>query len=258
VKAASDAGVLVVSAAGNSGCCDSVLYPAKLPESMAIAAVDANDQRAAFSSTGPEVDVAAPGVAILSTVPTGSCKLCDPSSYRTLSGTSMATPHVSGTGALLMSRGLTAAQARTQIDGTPTDLGFPGFDFFTGWGRVDALAATTETPYFPPISDTTPPTVAFVWPSDGYVITTNTVTVNVQAADETQLAMIELRLIWKVVQGNVTYTYSQSLATSDKSPLTYKWNTGDNWRGFKPGTYTLEARAFDAIRPRNDGEYYSD
>src|SRR5438876_675397 len=105
VKAASDAGVLVVSAAGNSGCCDTVLYPAKLPESMAVAAVDVNDQRASFSSTGVELDVAAPGVAILSTVPTGSCALCDPSGYRTLRGTSLATPHVSGTGRLLLSRG---------------------------------------------------------------------------------------------------------------------------------------------------------
>src|SRR5438093_12173497 len=78
VKAASDAGILVVSAAGNSGCCDTVLYPAKLPGSMAVAAVDSRDQRAAFSSEGPEVDVAAPGVDVLSTVPTGTCRLCDP------------------------------------------------------------------------------------------------------------------------------------------------------------------------------------
>jgi subtilisin len=97
VKPASDAGVLVVSAARNAGCCGTVLYPAKFPESMAVLAVDANDQRASFSSTGPEVDVAAPSVTILSTVPTGSCKLCDPSGHRTLSGTLMATPHVSGT-----------------------------------------------------------------------------------------------------------------------------------------------------------------
>jgi subtilisin family serine protease len=243
VKAAADAGVLVVSAAGNSGCCDTVLYPAKLPESMAIAAVDANDQRASFSSTGMEVDVAAPGVAILSTVPTGSCKLCDPSGYRTLSGTSMATPHVSGTGALLMSRGLTAAQARTQIDGTTKDLGFSGFDFYTGWGRVDALAATTESPYFPPIGDVTAPTVTFVSPADGDVITTNTVTVKVEAADETQLALIELRLIWKVVQGNTTWTYTQLLASSNSSSLNYNWHT----RTLKSNTYTLQARAFDAI-----------
>src|SRR5439155_17729046 len=128
VAAASAAGVLVVSAAGNAGCCDTVLYPAKLPGSMAVAAVDVNDQRASFSSTGVEVDVAAPGVAILSTVPTGSCKLCDSSGYRTLSGTSMATPHVSGVGALLMSRGFNNLDARAHIDGTATDLGYPGFD----------------------------------------------------------------------------------------------------------------------------------
>src|SRR5262249_47493057 len=229
--------------AGTSGRCDTVLYPAKLPESMAVAAVDANDQRASFSSTGPEVDVAAPGVAILSTVPTGSCKLCDPSGYSTLSGTSMATPHVSGTGALLMSRGFTAAEARTQIDGTTTDLGFPGFDLSTGWGRVDALAATTETPYFPPIGDTIAPTVAFVSPADGLVITTNTVSVQVEAADETQLALIELRLIWKVIQGNTTWTYTQLLASSDRSPLSYRWQT----RTLKSNTYTLEARAFDTF-----------
>src|SRR5207245_6345158 len=172
VKAASDAGVLVISTAGNSGCCNTVLYPAKLPESMAVAAVDANDQRASFSSTGPEVDVAAPGVSILSTVPTGSCKLCDPSGYGTLSGTPMATPHVSGTGALLMSRGFTNLDARAHIDGTAKDLGFPGFDLFYGWGRVDALAAVTKSPSFPPPGDVTPPTVAFVSPSDCWVLAT--------------------------------------------------------------------------------------
>jgi subtilisin family serine protease len=155
----------------------------------------------------------------------------------------MATPHVSGTGALLMSRGLTAAQARTQIDGTTTDLGFPGFDFYTGWGRVDALAATTETPYFPPIVDTTPPTVAITSPADGYVITTNTVTVKVEAADETQLALVELRLQWTVVQGNQTTTFTQLLASSDHSPISYNWHT----RTLKSNSYTLEARAFDAF-----------
>src|SRR2546426_1169352 len=82
----------------------------------------------------------------------------------------MATPHVSGTGALLRSRGFTAAQAWTQMTGTATDLGFPGFDLYYGWGRVDALAAVTKAPFFPPLGDVTPPTVAFTSPLDGYVI----------------------------------------------------------------------------------------
>ena len=155
----------------------------------------------------------------------------------------MATPHVAGTAALLMSRGFTAAQAWTQITGTPKDLGSPGFDLFYGWGRVDALAATTKEPYFPPSDDTTPPTVTFLSPADGLVITTNTVTVKVEGADETQLALINLRLIWKVIQGNITWTYTQVLANSDTSPLTYKWPA----RNYPSNIYTLEARAFDAF-----------
>jgi subtilisin len=238
VQAASDAGILVVSAAGNSGCCDTVLFPAKLPGSMAIAAVDANDQLASFSSTGPELDVAAPGVDILSTVPTGTCKLCDPSGYRSLSGTSMATPHVSGTGALLLSRGFTATQAWTQMSGTATDLGFPGFDEFYGWGRVDVLAAVTETPSFPPILDVTPPTVAITSPTDGYVIDQRSVTVTVEAADDYGLYAIELRII--ETQGY--WRISTLVATSDRSPLTYRWRTDR----LPSGTYGLEARAIDA------------
>ena len=230
VKAASGAGVLVVSAAGNSGCCNTVLFPGKLPESMAIAAVDVNDQRASFSSTGVEVDVAAPGVSILSTVPTGSCKLCDPSGYRTLSGTSMATPHVSGVGALLVSRGFNNLDARAHIDGTAKDLGYPGFDLLYGWGRVDALAAITKSPSFPPPGDLTPPTVKIDSPADGYVVDQQTVTVKVEAVDDEALGVIELWLGGGLV------------ASSSTSPLTYKWQT--KW--FVSGPYTFYARAIDA------------
>jgi subtilisin len=226
VKAASDNGVLVVSAAGNSGCCNTVLYPAKLPESMAIAAVDQTDHWASFSSTGPELDVAAPGVSILSTVPTGTCTLCDPSGYKKLSGTSMATPHVSGTGALLMSRGFTNLDARAAIDGTAKDLGDPGFDTVFGFGRVDALAAVSGAPP----DDVTPPTVAFVFPTEGWVIDRNRVVVSVEASDEQALSLVELRIDGQLVK------------SSGASPLTYNWQTAK----LASGPHTLTARAMDA------------
>jgi hypothetical protein len=71
---------------------------------------------------------------------------------------------------------------------------------------VDALAAVTKEPYLPPIGDTPPSTVAFLSPADGQVITTTTVMVKVEAADETQLALMELRLIWNVIRGNITWS----------------------------------------------------
>jgi subtilisin len=245
VQTASDAGVLVVSAAGNSGCCDTVLYPAKFPGSMAVAAVDSSDQRAWFSSTGVEVAVGAPGVAILSTVPTGACSHCDPSGYRTLSGTSMATPHVSGTAALLMSRGFTAAQARAQMTGTAKDVGFKGFDLLYGWGRVDALSAVTKSPSFPPLGDVTPPTAAFTSPVDGSIIGQGVVTVTVAATDDHGLyagggglSAIELWIIYFTSNGG---SNGNLVAVAGRSPLTYKWNT----TAASSGTYTLRAQALD-------------
>ena len=240
VEAASDAGVLVVSAAGNRGCCDTVLYPAKLLESMAIAAVDANDQRAGFSSTGPEVDVAAPGVAILSTVPTGSCKLCDSSGYLTLSGTSMATPHVTGAAALLISRGLSAAQAWEHLAGTAKDLSYVGFDHLTGWGRINVLNATTQAPSFTPITDTTAPEVWFTYPADGQRMGSKQFSVTLEARDESQLDQIMLDL--EVKDTTTGWTWFYRLATSNSSRLTHR-----TWLNDDKAVYTFVGTAVDVV-----------
>jgi len=106
-----DRGLLLVGAAGNSGpCTDCVDYPAAYEEVIAVSATTRDDSLAGFSSTGPEVELAAPGRTIPSTVPGG---------YGSKSGTSMACPHVAGVGAHLMALGYPSVE-------TPTDFANPG------------------------------------------------------------------------------------------------------------------------------------
>lgn len=131
VEYAYNNGVLLVAAAGNSGpCSDCVGYPAAEPEVIAVSATDSNDDLASFSSTGPEVELAAPGVDILSTLPGG---------YGKLSGTSMSCPHVAGAGGQLMANGYTNTEARNQLGSTAEDIGLAENE--QGNGLLDAAAA---------------------------------------------------------------------------------------------------------------------
>lgn len=142
VIGAYNAGVVVVAAAGNSG--GAVSYPAAYPEVIAVSATDQNNNLASFSSRGPEVDLAAPGVSIYSTYKgTG---------YATLSGTSMAAPHVAGAAALVLNTPVGAydadadgvwdpAEVKNKLQSTATDLGDVGLDNLYGYGLVNAYQA---------------------------------------------------------------------------------------------------------------------
>lgn len=138
--AAYKAEVLLVAAAGNSGRAngkgDTVLYPAKYASVIAVAASDSSNLRASWSSTGSAVELTAPGVGIPSDRLGGGTI-----SY---SGTSMACPHVSGCAALVIASGVTtAADIRSRLDSTATDLGATGRDTWYGYGLVNAQNAVT-------------------------------------------------------------------------------------------------------------------
>jgi subtilisin len=147
--AATSNNVVVVAAAGNSGNTatgSTVNYPAKFDCVIAVGATDVNDKLATFSSTGPEVDVVAPGVRILSDYKDVSPT--DGRNFDTLymDGTSMAAPHVAGTAALMLSvnPSLTPAQIQTILQAKAIDLGSAGVDNYYGHGRIDAVAAVAQ------------------------------------------------------------------------------------------------------------------
>lgn len=123
-------GAVIVAAAGNSGNTQPN-YPAYYNEVIAVASTNQSDQKSYFSNYGSWVDVAAPGSSIYSTY--------KGSTYRSLSGTSMATPHVAGVAGLLASQGYSNVEIRQIIEATADKISGTG----TYWknGRVNASKA---------------------------------------------------------------------------------------------------------------------
>ncbi|MGW0611917.1 type VII secretion-associated serine protease mycosin [Streptomyces sp. NPDC002788] len=139
VANAVNAGALIVAAAGNDGADgkSADTYPASYPGVLAVAASDRNDERAFFSQAGDFVDVAAPGVGMVSTVPQGGQCTAD--------GTSFAAPYVAGVAALLKEKhpDWKASQIATRIEETAQRPG-RGPNRFIGWGVVDPVAALSD------------------------------------------------------------------------------------------------------------------
>ena len=129
-------GMLLVAAAGNAGN-SSLSYPASYSSVMSVAAVDSSRNRANYSQYNSQVEIAAPGSSVYSTYKNNS--------YSTLSGTSMATPHVTGVAALVWSQfpSCTPARIRTALTATAQDRGTAGRDVYYGFGIVRAQNAVS-------------------------------------------------------------------------------------------------------------------
>jgi len=145
------AGVLHVAAAGNNDIPilfprPNCIYPARWDSVIATAATTQSDEKDYYSSVCNEVEMAAPGTQIYSTMPGGG--------YGYKSGTSMASPHVAGTAALVLAAypEWSNDQVRTQLQTTADELGDSGRDSWYGYGLVDADEAAASTNN-PPVAD---------------------------------------------------------------------------------------------------------
>jgi subtilisin family serine protease len=230
VDSAYAAGVLLVGAAGNVGPgTDTVAYPAHYDSVIAVGATcgpvfsfycsGAIDSLPVFSSTGPSVELAAPGDSIYST--------WKDNGYQTESGTSMASPHVAGAAALVLAAnpGWTNAQVRQRLIDTAVDLGAPGRDESFGYGLINAFAASFNGSNHAPVAE------------DGTATTNEDTSVNVVlTASDADGDALTFNIVTPPAHGTLT---------GSGSSRTYK--PAANYNGADSFTFN----AYDGIDPSN-------
>jgi len=225
-------GCVVVAAAGNAGHPrktdrDNVDYPARYDSVIAVAATTSSDTRASFSSTGPDVELAAPGSYIYSTIWDDS--------YAYMSGTSMSCPHVAGVAALVIESGINGnVNVRQRMIDTAEDLGTSGRDWLFGYGIVDAEAA---------VGGGSPPDehdvaiTAINAPSS--VLQGDTATISVTVENQgTSAETTTVTLTDNYDEGEIDFQ-SVSLAIDESAVITFSWDTS----GEGVGDHILEATA---------------
>jgi subtilisin family serine protease len=223
-NAAHDAGMLVIAAAGNNNN-SNAFYPASFAHVVSVAATNNNDAKASFSNFGPAVDLAAPGVSITSTYVNDT--------YRAMSGTSMATPHVVGLAALIRSYhpGYTVDEVETALELNALDLGVEGRDDIFGYGRIQAAEALAWV-----APDLVPPAATLASPANAATNVAETAqpkvifSEDVTGADGTTIALVTsggtpvaASVAYDSAMHRATITPAATLA----SRTTYVVNVGD-------------------------------
>jgi serine protease len=145
--------VVVVAAAGNNGIActtgnNATSYPGASPGAIGVGAVQQNFNRSCFSNTGSYVDLVGPGTSIISSYPLAKMPKAPAGQlpykpYMTMSGTSMATPHVAAAAALVLSRksSCTPDQVQARLQATARRLGTAPRNNNFGYGLVDPAKA---------------------------------------------------------------------------------------------------------------------
>ncbi|MEO7454597.1 MAG: Ig-like domain-containing protein [Fimbriimonadales bacterium] len=222
------AGGLVVVAAGNNGA--QINYN-DFADLVVVGATDGNDVVTSYSNYGNLIDIVAPGSTFTTASTLGS------QIYGNATGTSVATPYVSGAAALLFSLNpnFTPAQVEAFLESSADDRGPSGWDNRYGWGRLNVNNALLAAGGTPGGGDTTPPVVDILSPNAGATVG-DTIIVLAEATDN--VGVTEVRLM---IDGNV-------VATDTTAPYQLTWDT-TSW---DDGEHSLRVRAVDAANNQGD------
>ncbi|ADO70681.1 S8 family serine peptidase [Stigmatella aurantiaca] len=216
-----NAGVTYAIAAGNDNANACNASPARAPAAVTVGSVDSRDTRSYFSNFGTCVDIFAPGEGITSSWNTGS------TATYVLSGTSMATPHVTGAAALYLERHPSALPQ--QVRDALVNNGITGGVINPGTGSSNVLLYTGFI--LPPggVEDSIAPSAGVTAPSNNASLL-GTVTLSANASDNIGVTRVEF-----VVDGI-------SVGSDATAPYAVSWNTTTA----SNGSHVLVARAFDA------------
>lgn len=212
-------GGLVVVSGGNTGALQAYAVTTSM---IAVAATDANDTRASWSSYGNYISLAAPGAGIWTTTNGGG--------YGSASGTSFSSPVTAGVVALMMAANPNVKNMDIEqiLFSSAVDLGPVGRDQYYGYGRVDADKAVRETKSFVTYQDTTPPIVSMKSPTSGQTVS-GSILVDVAAADNVAVERVDVKLNGSTIMSDPT------------SPFQFSWDTTN----VPNGSAILSATALD-------------